>query len=238
MSDELWDIALKIGLSALLAGAVGAEREWTGKWAGLRTHMLIAVGSALLTHVSICVGLRFAEGSNAWDPGRIAAQIVSGIGFIGAGTIIQSRGAVRGLTTAAGLWVASAIGLAVGAEFYVEATVAALALLVILIALVPVEKHLLRRHRQTVHLELRQGQSMADLMMAVDRAGVEVMELSRSGDPPVVSVQFRGPSERRRRFVERMRKEGYLAGDDSADEGSGDEGSGENLLSDHRERSE
>jgi putative Mg2+ transporter-C (MgtC) family protein len=102
---ELWPVAAKIGLSALLAGAVGAEREWTGKWAGLRTHMLIAVGSALLTDLSIHIGPQFAGGSAAWDPGRIAAQIVSGVGFICAGTILQSRGAVHGLTTAAGLWV-------------------------------------------------------------------------------------------------------------------------------------
>jgi hypothetical protein len=108
--SPLWEITVKIVLSSLLGGLIGAERERKGKWAGLRTHMLIAVGSALLTHISILVGREYAVGSNAWDPGRIAAQIVSGVGFIGAGTIIQSRGAVQGLTTAAGLWVASAIG--------------------------------------------------------------------------------------------------------------------------------
>jgi len=227
MNDDLGTIALKIGLSALLAGAVGAQREWTGKWAGLRTHMLIAVGSALLTHVSIYVGLRFAAGSNAWDPGRIAAQIVSGIGFIGAGTIIQSRGAVHGLTTAAGLWVASAIGLAVGAEFYVEAAVTAVTLLVILIALVPVERRLLRRRRQSVLLELRRGQSMAGLMEAIERTGVEVLEMERSGDPPLVSLQFQGSGEKRRSFLERLREEGFLAGEN-----------GEQPLADHRDRTE
>jgi putative Mg2+ transporter-C (MgtC) family protein len=228
MSDDLGTIAWKIGLSALLAGMVGAQREWSGKWAGLRTHMLIAVGSALLTHVSIYVGLRFAAGSNAWDPGRIAAQIVSGVGFLGAGTIIQSRGAVRGLTTAAGLWVASAIGLAVGAEFYVEAAATSLTLLVILIALVPVERRLLRRHRQTVLLELRRGQSMSELMAAIDRAEVELLEMSRSGDPPLVTLEFQGSGEKRRRFLERLREEGFLAGEEG----------GEHLLADHRDRSE
>lgn len=228
MNGDLATIALKIGLSALLAGAVGAQREWTGKWAGLRTHMLIAVGSALLTHVSIYVGLRFAAGSNAWDPGRIAAQIVSGIGFIGAGTIIQSRGAVHGLTTAAGLWVASAIGLAVGAEFYVEAAATAVTLLVILIALVPVEQRLLRRHRQTVLLELHRGQSMAELMAAVERTGVEVLELERSGDPPLISLQFQGSPEKRLSFLERLREEGFLAG----------ENGGVHLLAHPRDRTE
>ena len=85
--NELWQVGFKIGLSALLAGAIGAEREWTGKWAGLRTHMLIAVGAALLTDVSIGIGARFHGVSAAWDPGRIAAQIVSGVGFLGAGAL-------------------------------------------------------------------------------------------------------------------------------------------------------
>ncbi|HEX5757772.1 MAG TPA: MgtC/SapB family protein [Thermoanaerobaculia bacterium] len=145
---ELQDIAIKIGLAALLAGLIGAEREWVGKWAGLRTHMLIAVGSALLTHVSVLIGETYAQGSNAWDPGRIAAQIVSGIGFLGAGTIIQSRGTVHGLTTAAGLWLASALGIAVGAGFYGEAVVTTVALLVILIGMVPIERHFLNPDRR------------------------------------------------------------------------------------------
>lgn len=142
--SPLWEITVKIALSSLLGGLIGAEREHKGKWAGLRTHMLIAVGSALLTHISILVGREYAVGSNAWDPGRIAAQIVSGVGFIGAGTIIQSRGSVQGLTTAAGLWVASAIGIAVGGGFYSEAIVTTGALLVILVALRPLER-LLRK---------------------------------------------------------------------------------------------
>jgi putative Mg2+ transporter-C (MgtC) family protein len=141
--EELPQLALKVGLSALLAGAIGAEREWVGKWAGLRTHMLIAVGSTLLTHVSVQIGMLYAQGSAAWDPGRISAQIVSGIGFLGAGTIIQSRGAVHGLTTAAGLWVVAALGITVGAGLYGEAVLTTVVLLVILIGMVPIEKHFL-----------------------------------------------------------------------------------------------
>lgn len=142
--SPLWEITVKIALSSLLGGLIGAERESKGKWAGLRTHMLIAVGSALLTHISILIGREYAVGSNAWDPGRIAAQIVSGVGFIGAGTIIQARGAVYGLTTAAGLWVASALGISVGSGFYGEAIVTTVALLVILVALRPLERFLRR----------------------------------------------------------------------------------------------
>lgn len=149
----LGEIALKIGLAALLAGIAGAERERSGHWAGLRTHMLIAVGSALLTHISTNFGATHHGGSNAWDPARISAEIVSGIGFLGAGTIIQARGRVHGLTTAAGLWVAAAIGIAVGARFYWEAALTAVALLAILAGLRPLEKRFLNKREKKLALE-------------------------------------------------------------------------------------
>ncbi|MGH9381012.1 MAG: MgtC/SapB family protein [Thermoanaerobaculia bacterium] len=153
--QSAWEIGSKIGLSALLGAAVGAEREWTGKEAGLRTHMLIAVGSAILTDLSVRIGPLFAAGSQAWDPGRIAAQVVTGVGFIGAGTIIQARGSVHGLTTAAGLWVAAAIGMAVGATLYVAAVLGTVALLLIVAALKPLERRLLRRQSGRHHREER-----------------------------------------------------------------------------------
>jgi putative Mg2+ transporter-C (MgtC) family protein len=209
--SELWSIAAKIGLSALLAGAVGAEREWIGKWAGLRTHMLIAVGSALLTDLSVRIGEAFHGASAAWDPGRIAAQIVSGVGFICAGTIIQSRGAVHGLTTAAGLWVASAIGMAVGAEFYAHATVGAVALLVILAVLRPLEDALFGR-RHGVLLELGEQDSIATLRTLWDEALVEpelIEILPESGRQ--VRVRVTGAGGARDRLVAAAAKRGIAA---------------------------
>jgi putative Mg2+ transporter-C (MgtC) family protein len=147
---EIEEIAIKIGLAVLLSGIVGAEREWTGQWAGLRTHMLIAVGATLLTHISTTFGANYHGGSNAWDPSRLAAEVVSGVGFLGAGTIIQARGRVHGLTTAAGLWVAAAIGIAVGARYYLEAAVTSVALLVILVGLRQVERRVFGNRKKTV----------------------------------------------------------------------------------------
>src|SRR5690554_2045638 len=114
------DLLIRLLLAAILGGLIGLEREISGKPAGLRTNILICVGAALLTELSLGIGLLTPERPNA-DPARIAAQIVSGIGFLGAGTIIQARGSVVGLTTAATLWVVAAIGMAVGAAAYVEA---------------------------------------------------------------------------------------------------------------------
>lgn len=196
---NLAEIAGKIALSAVLGGAVGAEREWTGKWAGLRTHILIAVGAALISDVSIQFGVRYAAGSNAWDPGRIAAQIVSGVGFLGAGTIIQARGTVRGLTTAAGLWVAAAIGMAVGARFYAEALVATLALLVTLTLLRPVESLLIRRHRRHLHFHLSEDDRLDELLQVLDLSGAEEREVRVRGRDAegalTIEVRFTGSQE-------------------------------------------
>lgn len=122
-------------LALVLGAAVGLERELSGKPAGLRTIVLICVGAELLTEMSIEVGGMITSDLVRPDPGRIAAQIVSGIGFIGAGTILVHRGSVVGLTTAATLWVAAAIGIAVGARAYVPAAGATLFVILTLVAL-------------------------------------------------------------------------------------------------------
>jgi len=107
-------------LAALLGGAIGYERELHGRAAGLRTHILVCVGSALIMLTAEHLWHAY-QGRAPIDPGRFAAHVVSGIGFLGAGTILQFRASVRGLTTAAGLWAAAGIGLAAGSGFYVGA---------------------------------------------------------------------------------------------------------------------
>ncbi len=206
MAPELWQIAAKIGLSALLAGAIGAEREWTGKAAGLRTHMLIAVGAALLTDVSVHIGPRFHGGSASWDPGRIAAQIVSGVGFLGAGTILRARGGVRGLTTAAGLWVAAAIGLAVGAGFFAEAAVTTAVLLLILVALRPVERRLLHRGRQVLAVQLPPGRTLGELGALLETAGVhtQMLRVREESGYHLVRLTFAGTQDDRHRLMDRL----------------------------------
>lgn len=202
---ELLGMTGKIGLAALLSGAVGAEREWTGKWAGLRTHMLIAVGATLVTEVSTHFG----------DGGRLAAQVVSGVGFLGAGTIIQSRGAVHGLTTAAGLWVAAAVGIAVGAGAYGEAVVATVALLFILRALGPVERRLQRHDQRTVVAQLATGQKLSDLMAILDEARIEVQDLSCNPGSATVVLHFRGSKMDSHRLIELAALEGIRVTDEA-----------------------
>jgi len=118
------EIVIRLVLAALFGAIVGYEREKKKMSAGLRTHMLVCVGAALITLTSL---LAFKGG----DPGRVAAGIVTGIGFLGAGAIIQERGKVMGITTAADIWVIAGVGLALGAGFYLGA-VTTLVLLVII----------------------------------------------------------------------------------------------------------
>lgn len=124
---EWWDVLVRLGVAAGLTGAIGLERELRERAAGLRTHMLVGVGSALFTIVSAYgwSDFRFSNVSGVvFDPTRIAAQIVTGIGFLGAGAIIRHGLAVRGLTTAASLWIVAAIGMAAGAGYYSAALIA------------------------------------------------------------------------------------------------------------------
>jgi putative Mg2+ transporter-C (MgtC) family protein len=114
-----WEMIARLLAAAFLGGLIGVEREYRSKVAGLRTHLLVAIGSALLMLLS-----QYGFSGNG-DPARVAAQIVSGIGFIGAGAIIMDRRhAVHGLTTAAGVWVSAAIGMTAAAGMYVIAAVA------------------------------------------------------------------------------------------------------------------
>ena len=143
MSDL--DIAIRLAVALVLGGAVGLEREVHGSDAGLRTHILVSLGSALMMIVSILMSQAF-PGS---DPARISAQVVSGIGFLGAGSILRSTGSVRGLTTAASIWAIAGIGLAIGAGFYSSGLIASLLILVTLWLLRSVEKALKLKERET-----------------------------------------------------------------------------------------
>ena len=123
-----FDIILKILLAAMLGGIIGLERELSHKEAGLRTNILIAIGSTLITVLSF----KIAATAPGADPARLTAQIVTGIGFLGAGAIIQARFAVHGLTTAATIWTVAAIGIAVGSGYYLLAFLVAVLVLIVL----------------------------------------------------------------------------------------------------------
>ena len=138
------DLALRLTVGLVLGAIIGFERELQRQPAGFRTHSLVSLGAALFTVVSA-----YGFSGDLVDPTRIAAQIVSGIGFIGAGTILQHRGHIRGLTTAASLWSVAAIGTAAGAGLYIVAIVGTLLILVVLSILDRIEEFARRRLQLT-----------------------------------------------------------------------------------------
>jgi putative Mg2+ transporter-C (MgtC) family protein len=193
------EILLRVGLAAVLGGAIGFERELREREAGLRTHLLVSVGAALFTMVSAYAWTdwRFStEEGLVFDPTRVAAQVVTGIGFLGAGAIIRQGLSVKGLTTAATLWVVAAIGMATGAGYYVAAVITTVLVLVSLWPLRIVAFRIAGRFRPEegrLAIELPAGASAVSLLEAVEGAGalVRSLEFEEEGDSRRVDLRVR-----------------------------------------------
>jgi putative Mg2+ transporter-C (MgtC) family protein len=165
------DLLVQLLLAVILGGAIGSERELRGKPAGLRTNILICVGAVLFTVLS----QKLAGPSG--DRGRVAAQILTGVGFIGAGTILHLRGAVSGLTSAATIWVVAAIGMALGCGAYLEAAGTTLLVMLVLAGLGPLEARLARQvtRRQLIIHAKPAPTILGELEELVRRAGVDIV---------------------------------------------------------------
>lgn len=173
------DISLRLFVAAFLAGLIGWERERDRHPAGFRTHILVSVGAALIMLVSAYGFQEFMNEPNVrFDPSRIGAQVVSGVGFLGAGAIVRQGVTVSGLTTAASLWVVAGIGLAVGAGFIFGAILATILVLISLEILDRFDYLLHKEKRQVFHLKL-DGQSVTigQLAKVVDAKGGMIYRL-------------------------------------------------------------
>ncbi len=152
-----WVILFRLIFAALLSGAIGFEREFHGRAAGFRTHILLCVGSTLIMLTSMHIFDLYASKISI-DPARIAAGVITGIGFLGAGTIMHSKSAVRGLTTAASLWVVAGIGLAVGSGFYFGSTVTTVLTMITLMFFSRLEHTMIRKDwYKTIVIETKEG---------------------------------------------------------------------------------
>ena len=171
---------VRLLLAMLLGGIIGAERERKNRSAGFRTHILVTVGSCMFMIVSISMPMMISTMPNGIvnnaDPGRIVAQVVSGIGFLGAGAIIQDKGKVRGLTTAASLWVVAAIGLAVGAGMYVTAISTTFFLFLILSVFAKFEEKTMRKTKARAE-KMRQHEEMEEVVLCMENAEDDSIDL-------------------------------------------------------------
>lgn len=192
--DNYVEIGARLLLSCILGGAVGIERESIHRPAGLRTHVLVSLGSALFTLVSI-----YGFGSNhVTDPSRVAAQIVSGIGFLGAGTIIRHRAGIKGLTTAASLWTVAGIGLGVGSGYYVGSVIATTLVLVSLIMLRKIEGWLSegKRFRHlTLYFKSSLKVSQVTALLAAFDIEIKEMEYDTNQNEQILHMTVRVPNE-------------------------------------------
>jgi uncharacterized membrane protein YhiD involved in acid resistance len=182
---------LRLLVAAVLGGLIGLERELAGKPAGLRTNVLICIGSALLTQLSHVMPVMFGGG----DPARIAAQVVAGVGFLGAGTILRQRQAVHGLTSAATIWVVMAVGVTVGAGLIRGALIATVLILATLILLRRMEHWLAGQEVVSVSLSL--AGNVPEPAMVLRHAGLKRQLLhsrwtASGGDHGRLSLTWRG----------------------------------------------
>jgi putative Mg2+ transporter-C (MgtC) family protein len=215
-----YELLGRLALAAALGAVVGFEREVRERQAGLRTHMLVSLGSALFTIVSAYAWTAFSFGHNSgvtYDPTRIAAQIVTGVGFLGAGAILHQGHLVRGLTTAASLWIVAAVGMAVGAGYWVAALITTL---LVLFALWPLRLAIyplllrLRPEEVLLYVELRAGEGVAGVVAALEHAGGKVrsIEFEEQGGRRQLAVEVDFPPGARDLAVAKLAEIEHVTG--------------------------
>lgn len=192
-----WDAVARLGVAAGLGALVGVERELRDREAGIRTHLLVSLGSCLFTLVSAYGFEAFLNSGTSViraDPTRIAAQIVTGIGFLGAGAIIREGLSVRGLTTAASLWIVAAIGMASGAGYYLPAVAGTALTIFTLWPLRWIGHRTIERIRpdeRRLVVELAAGQSTKSLLEALGE--VRLLDIENERDRRIVTVDVEAP---------------------------------------------
>ena len=181
-------LVFRLLFAGILGGIIGFEREYHGREAGLRTHLLVSVGACLMMVISENFAFKYggevSTGILRVDPSRIAAQIVTGIGFLGAGAIIKEGASVRGLTTAAGLWVAAGLGMAVGTGLYFAASATAVLSLVALLLLKTVDSRIRKKTFRflTIRCSSEPG-NYERLIQLFEKSAIEVIDFNLEKDP-------------------------------------------------------
>jgi len=198
---EILEVLLKLVLAVALGGLIGLEREASQKPAGLRTHILISVSAAMMMILPqlVAAGKEAAGGETL----RVAAAVITGMGFIGAGTIIQSQGTVHGLTTASTLWTVAGLGLVVGGGFYLVALLFALLVIGSLVLFRRVEETHLKKTLYHYHLKIKDSPNiLVNLRKLIFHLGLKLAELNlkKERNVSVVTLSFSSSEEKERQF--------------------------------------
>jgi putative Mg2+ transporter-C (MgtC) family protein len=196
----------KIFFAVLCGGLIGLERELKNKAAGIKTNMLICLGSTLYSSISILMSTSLSDAGHYGDPSRVAAQIVSGIGFLGGGAIIQSRGTVMGLTTAATIWVVSAIGVCIGFGHFDIAVFCSISVILLLVAITAFEDRILGRSLPFV-CEVLLDDSQGHVRLAIQHALaqndliLDTFNLVSRGDASLLTIHYNGHRDDHKKFI-------------------------------------
>lgn len=206
MTAPLIDYVYRLVFALFIGGLIGIEREFKGKPAGMRTNMLMCMGSCLLMILSVEI---FREGAGMGDPSRIASQVVTGIGFLGAGMIIQSRFSVMGLTSAATLWFVAALGLVIGWGDYLLASASTILTIVTLTLLSGIERIIsVRQRRHIVQFRFPldvEGMKQAKKIFVQYRITLENLSLRRGNENILVELEYVAPDSKHRNVIQALR---------------------------------
>lgn len=190
-SIPLWDVVVRLLLAVVVGGIIGLERAGTNHDAGLRTHVLVCLGAAVVMITS--VELRSIV---YYDVGRIGAQVVSGIGFLGAGCILVNGTKIKGLTTAAGLWATACIGLAIGCGFYYISIISAIIALLSVLALKPISSKLQSHNKVNLDIYIScNDDTIAKAVKAVSTRDVNILDTQKEGDGYLLRLRAPADSE-------------------------------------------
>jgi putative Mg2+ transporter-C (MgtC) family protein len=207
MEASILHYTIRLVFALLVGGLIGIEREIKDKPAGMRTNMLMCMGSCLIMILSIEVA---RMSGHQGDPGRIAAQVITGVGFLGAGTIIQSRLSISGLTTAATIWFVAAIGLVIGAGHYLLSVIAALLILLTLTTLGKFEKKLSgHQRRHLIQFRLAPNSTAMNTVKRLlydNNIMPEDVSLNKEGGSTVVYIEYVAPNKKHQALMEKMTK--------------------------------
>ncbi|NLJ78538.1 MAG: MgtC/SapB family protein [Tissierellia bacterium] len=178
-----WEVAIRLVSATVIGGLIGMEREVSNRPAGLRTHILVTLGSTLVMLISMDGFHSMGSNIKAGDPARLAAQVISGIGFLGAGTIMRTESSIRGLTTAASLWVCAGIGLAIGSGYYMGGLLTSGIVLITLMSLRVMEKKVIgSRYRMLEIIGSGRPGLIGDIGTLMGEHRVRIRDISIMGE--------------------------------------------------------
>ena len=205
----LGEIVLRLVCAMLVGAVIGAERELIHRPAGIRTHMLVALGASAVMITSQMIFAQYRPYGATPDPARLSAQVITGIGFLGAGTILKGGPTIRGLTTAASVWAIACLGVAVGAGYYAVGLIGALCMLVTLVIFEKIQRLLLRNHygNRSYNVTCKDvGRALKLIYRLAGEANASLLSTEVDGDEERFHISFklnfngRKPAEREQKF--------------------------------------